>query len=84
MVHWPTKIPRNNSEGKRFQLNNREFRKHLQAIAQGDKPEEKSKPPVQEPPVERKRPAQKEPPAKKPPAKSKQSTQKLRQVRRAV
>jgi hypothetical protein len=62
-------------------MNNREFRNRLQAIARGEIPDEKRKPPVQEPPLERKQPPQKEPPTKKPPAKSKQSTKKLGQVR---
>jgi len=62
-------------------MNNRDFRKRLQAIARGEIPDEKKKPPVQEPPPERERPPQKEPPVKKPPVKSKQSTPNLGQMR---
>ena len=51
-------------------MNNRDFKKYLQAIAHGEVPEEQRKPPVKEPPLERQRPPQKEPPAKKLPVKS--------------
>ena len=49
-------------------MNDREFRKHLQEIAHGERPS------VQEPPQERQRQAQKELPTKKAPDKAKRST----------
>ena len=56
-------------------MNDREFRKHLQKIAQGKAREER--PPVQEPPQESERQSQKELPTKKAPDKAKRSTGKI-------
>ena len=56
-------------------MNDREFRKYLQEIAQGKARQDR--PPVQEPPQERERPAQKEPPTKKAPDKARRSTGKI-------
>jgi hypothetical protein len=47
-------------EETRICMNNRDFTKRLQAIARGEIPSEKRKPPVQEPPPERERTPQKE------------------------
>jgi len=55
-------------------MNDREFRKYLQEIAQGKARQDR---PVQEPPPERQRPAQKELPTKKVPDKAKRSTGKI-------
>jgi len=55
-------------------MNDREFRKYLQEIAQGKARQDR--PPVQEPPQERERP-QKELPTKKVPDKAKRSTGKI-------
>jgi hypothetical protein len=56
-------------------MNDREFKKRLQAIAHEkqpvqEPPEEQKRPAQKEPPEERNWPPRKEPPAKKPPAKS--------------
>jgi hypothetical protein len=56
-------------------MNDREFRKRLQEIAQGKARQDR--PPVQEPPQERERPAQKELPTKKASDKAKRSTGKI-------
>ena len=55
-------------------MNDREFRKYLQEIAQGKA--RQVRPPVQEPPQERER-LQKELPTKKVPDKAKRSTEKI-------
>jgi len=67
-----------------MELNDREFRKHLQAIAHGEQvPNDEDQRLVREPlqERERRRPAQREPSGKKPPVKSKQSTPQLGKVR---
>jgi hypothetical protein len=56
-------------------MNDREFRKYLQEIAQGKARQDH--PPVQEPPQERQRPAQKDLPTKKAPDKAKRSSGKI-------
>ena len=56
-------------------MNDREFRKHLQEIAQAKARQDR--PPVHEPPQERERQAQKELPTKKVPDKAKRSTGKI-------
>jgi len=63
-------------------VNNREFRKHLQAIAHGEKPREEKQPAPKEPPAERARLPQKERAAKKPPVKRGPSMIRHRRVRR--
>jgi hypothetical protein len=56
-------------------MNDREFRKHLQAIAQGKAREDRL--PVQEPPQVRERQAQKHLPTRKAPDKAKRSSGKI-------
>jgi hypothetical protein len=55
-------------------MNNREFRKHLQAVAHGEKPLEEKESAPKLPLPERAQLPQKEAAAKRPPVKSKQST----------
>ena len=63
-------------------MNDREFKKHLQAIARGEAPAEREGQILeQEPAVQRQRRPKKQPAQKKPPAKSKQSTPKLGKLR---
>jgi hypothetical protein len=57
-------------------MNDREFRKYLQEIAQG-KARQHDGPPVQEPQQDRERQAQKQLPTKKVPDKAKRSTGKI-------
>jgi hypothetical protein len=56
-------------------MNDLEFRKYLQEIAQGKARQDR--PPAQEPPQERERPAQKQLPTKKVPEKAKRSSGKI-------
>ena len=59
-------------------MNDREFKKHLQAIARGEEPAEREGQVLGQ---ERERPAKKHTAPKKPASKSKESTPKLGQVR---
>ena len=67
------RLPANEKMGTA--MNDREFRKYLQEIAQGKALQDR--PPVQEPPQQRERQAQKEPPTKKAPDKAKRSTREI-------
>jgi hypothetical protein len=67
------------NEKMRTAMNDREFRKYLQEIAQGKARQDH--PPVQEPPQERERQAQKQLPTKKAPDKAKRSTGKIGAVK---